>query len=145
MKSLPAVKNISCCNIVLGILIFALATTSNAESGQQSITLDVKKNDNWPVEHCFSMAAGQSVSYQFDGPYKTKFGAHNHVKKDGKHISENIIEGLDVAEYSGNITAETAGPCCFTWEQNKVNPYPGDWQLNLKYQFDKKNLPQKNK
>ena len=135
MKSLPALKNIGCCNIVSGVLLFALATVSNAESDQKSITLLVKKNDNWPVEHCFAMDAGQSVNYQFDGPYKIKFGSHVHVEKNGKRVAEDIIKDLDVAEYSGTITAKTAGPCCFTWERNR--PYPGDWKLNFKYQFDK--------
>jgi hypothetical protein len=96
--------------------------------------LEVKHDDNWPVERCFTLSEGQRLQYQFSAPHELKYDVHAHPSEVEGHTTLILEKPQVKLKSSGAHKANVAGVYCFNFVVIEKLSY--NWNITLRYQIN---------
>jgi hypothetical protein len=96
--------------------------------------LDVKHDNNWPIEPCFKLKEGQRLQYRFSAPFRISYDVHAHPSNTQEHKTLILEKPQQKLKSSGDLKASLPGIYCFNFVALEKLSY--NWSINFQYRID---------
>lgn len=126
---IDSVKAVTRHRSLIGLVAVMGALVAQA-SGQQTAQLAMQAQKNYFRETCFTLEAGQRLSYQLSTRHPIEFNLHHH-RADGAMVYPDKL--VVKSKHSKQLVAESGGAYCFM--ATNVNDNPGAFEVVINYEI----------